>query len=219
MKEWLSGCCTSILRHPVCQSDDACLLSCAYRDRDRCVVLFQTKLRAACLGVKIRAENGLENALDSLSLFARESELLPTVSTAAQVEAEPPHQPNSMVADTGTAQPRGEHQLVLRDMPNGLRVWWSSRAEEEAFFVFGEVFEDRTYARMGIRVQDGDTVWDVGEIADIGKFSKASVVQDHSSSCIKNYDTVWDVDKTAYIGKLSVGYVFIGSTRPPQWLH
>lgn len=49
-------------------------------------------------------------------------------------------------------------------MPNGLRLWWSSRAEEEAYFIFGEVFDDRTYARMGIRVQDGDTVWDVGEI-------------------------------------------------------
>lgn len=61
-----------------------------------------------------------------------------------------------------------EERLLLREMPNGLRVWWSSRAEEEAMFVFGEVFEDRTYGRMGVRVQDGDTVWDVGEVNDVG---------------------------------------------------
>lgn len=171
----------------------------------------QTKLRAACLGVKIRAENGLENALESLSLFARRREWCSTAPIAAEPQAEPqaepPPQPDSMVTETvadqrGTAaatsavgfvstectgggvasaggvshggmSPRGggggggvrggEGEFVLREMPNGLRVWWSSRAEEEAFFIFGEVFEDRTYARMGVRVQDGDTVWDIGE--------------------------------------------------------
>ncbi len=63
-----------------------------------------------------------------------------------------------------------EKKLVLREMPNGLKVWSAARAEEETFFIFGEVFEDRTYARMGIRVQDGDTVWDVGE-TDLPSFS------------------------------------------------
>lgn len=191
----------------------------------------QTKLRAACLGVKIRAEKGLDNVLDSLSLFfARNRKRLQTVQTAPQVGAEFLPQPNSVtlavVAETvapqvsnapakravghvgtgsmggGTApgarvsygdgmSPRGggkvvgggggggvrvsegeeggEERLVLREMPNGLRVWRSSRAEEEAMFIFGEVFEDRTYARMGVRVQDGDTVWDVGKANDIGK--------------------------------------------------
>eukprot|EP00752_Nemacystus_decipiens_P015141 g13488.t1 len=185
----------------------------------------QTKLRAACLGVKIRAEKGLENALDSLSLFVfaenRKRKRLPPAPRAAQPQAEPPPQSQSAVSDTVPAQsstasatsavvhpstdsaegfsesglgathgggmgmsPRGgggngrdgddggvrvaqdEEQLVLREMPNGLAVWWSSHAEEEAFFVFGEVFEDRTYARMGLCVQDGDTLWDVG--ANVG---------------------------------------------------
>lgn len=49
------------------------------------------------------------------------------------------------------------------EMPNGMKVWCGGSAEEETFFIYGEVFEDRTYARMDVRVQDGDTVWDVGE--------------------------------------------------------
>lgn len=164
-------------------------------------VVWQAKLRAACLGVKIRAENGLEKALDSLSLFLSERP-----STAAM----PPHQPNTTGSKTGSTLPcadnpmsamehacadeaggnlvlvdgipkqssqgggegygvrvgkdPGEEELVLREMPNGLKVWGGNDAEEETFFIYGEVFEDRTYARMGIRVQDGDTVWDVGEI-------------------------------------------------------
>lgn len=56
-----------------------------------------------------------------------------------------------------------EESLVLHEMPNGVKMWCGSRGEEEAFFIYGEVFEDRTYARMGVRVRDGDTVWDVGE--------------------------------------------------------
>lgn len=66
-----------------------------------------------------------------------------------------------------------EEQLGLRlmEMPNGLRVWWSSHGEEEALFIFGEVFEDRTYGRMGVRVQDGDTIWDVGKIHVFGNTS------------------------------------------------
>lgn len=56
-----------------------------------------------------------------------------------------------------------EGKLMLREMPNGLSVWCARQAEEEAFFIYGEIFEDRTYARMGLRVRDGDTIWDVGE--------------------------------------------------------
>lgn len=169
----------------------------------------QTKLRAACLGIKIRAENGLDNAIDALSLFAtRRKRLPPDLPAAFEAETETvsaQHKPRTAPAasDVGRARagsagggtpsagggsrggdmsPRDgdggegtsgvrvgeiEEQLVLREMPNGLRVWWSSRAEEETFFIFGEVFEERTYARMGVRVQDGDTVWDIGKVTDV----------------------------------------------------
>lgn len=170
------------------------------------------KLRAACLGVKIRAESGLEKALDSLSLFMRKWSPAPAeehgeavnesastllhmatpsstfdhVSTGKGVPV-PKHLGRgqgeilaagesklSVVDKVGKSLMSGgesaeigkdasEEKMVLREMPNGLTVWWGSRAEEEAFFIYGEVFEDRTYARMGIRVQDGDTVWDVGK--------------------------------------------------------
>lgn len=177
------------------------------------------KLRADCFGVKVRAEKGLENALDALTTFVRDSQR----EHPAAPSPEPPVQPPISV-DTTTVSPdtvkgprseriptagegnfaqsprvhgrvdRGEgrpsagnifdeapggfggdsggvaisvcdveDKLVLREMPNGLRVWCGSRAEEEAFFIYGEIFEDRTYARRGIRVEDGDTMWDVGE--------------------------------------------------------
>ncbi|CAM9831399.1 unnamed protein product, partial [Ectocarpus fasciculatus] len=171
----------------------------------------QVKLRAACLGVKVRAESGLEKALDSLSLFMRNrlprSAVLPreainaTASTQLHMATLPPTldhdsagkgraveedlegaqgeilaagESGLSVVDkvdesllsgggrVGIDKDAGEVKLVLREMPNGLTVWWGSRAEEEAFFIDGKVFEDGTYARMDIRVQDGDTVWDVG---------------------------------------------------------
>lgn len=53
---------------------------------------------------------------------------------------------------------------MLREMPNGLNIWCAAAAEEETFFIFGEIFQDRTYTRMGVRVEDDDVVWDVGEI-------------------------------------------------------
>ena len=54
---------------------------------------------------------------------------------------------------------------MLREMPNGVSVWCGAQSLEETLFIYGEVFEDRTYARKGLRVQDGDTVWDIGETA------------------------------------------------------
>ncbi|CAN0313578.1 unnamed protein product, partial [Ectocarpus fasciculatus] len=175
----------------------------------------QVKLRAACLGVKVRAESGLEKALDSLSLFMRNrlprSAVLPretinaTASTQLHMATLPPTldhdsagkgravekdlrgaqgeilaagESGLSVVDkvdesllsgggrVGIDKDAGEVKLVLREMPNGLTVWWGSRAEEEAFFIDGKVFEDGTYARMDIRVQDGDTVWDVA--ANVG---------------------------------------------------
>lgn len=70
----------------------------------------------------------------------------------------------SMLDDRAGSEPNGRDGLVLREMPNGLNVWCGKRAEEEIFFVYGEVFEDRTYVKTGLRVQDNDTVWDVGEL-------------------------------------------------------
>lgn len=70
----------------------------------------------------------------------------------------------SMLDDRAGSEPNDRDGLVLREMPNGVNVWCGRRAEEETFFVYGEVFDDRTYAKTGVRVQDGDTVWDVGEL-------------------------------------------------------
>ncbi|CAB1118483.1 unnamed protein product [Ectocarpus sp. CCAP 1310/34] len=168
----------------------------------------QVKLRAACLGVKIRAESGLDKALDSLSLFMRKQSPTPAAqhgeatigSASTQLHMATPSPTldhvstgkgraveenlgggtgeilaavdkvgESLLSGGGSAgiyKDASEENTVLREMPNGLAVWWGSRAEEEAFFIYGEVFEDRTYARMDVRVQDGDTVWDVG--ANVG---------------------------------------------------
>ncbi|CAM9552545.1 unnamed protein product [Scytosiphon promiscuus] len=182
----------------------------------------QVKLRAACLGVKVRTENGLAHALDSLNLFVRRQQLDvfqatsphegsratgcvigATSSSVAHsiaslkeacaekhetIAANIRHHTDDLTSGGSKASAAGvlkqsrredyddgaprfglgtsKADLVLREMPNGLRIWWANRAEEEARFIYGEVFDDRTYARMGILVQDGDTVWDVG--ANVG---------------------------------------------------
>lgn len=171
----------------------------------------------------MRAENGLDNALDSLSVFLRRHQgpsrptppYLSTDTTTASVPLDTAaRRQTDTVAANGTREvgesaqdsggvdlvredrasdratsdnPRcgrasggeggsGDHddcptssehnvkgKLMLREMPNGLRVWCARQAEEESFFIYGEIFEDRTYGRMGLRVRDGDTIWDVGE--------------------------------------------------------
>ena len=180
----------------------------------------KVRLRAACFGVKVRAENGLDNALESLSDFLRRRQglsrpappYLPTDTATASVPLDTAarRQTYTLAANgvTENAQdcrgvdlvredrasdratpddPRrgrgsggegvsgghddcptlserdAEGKLMLREMPNGLRVWCARQAEEEAIFIYGEIFEDRTYGRMGLRVRDGDTIWDVGE--------------------------------------------------------
>lgn len=147
------------------------------------------KLRAACLGVKIRAEDGLATAIDAISqAFPALQELRGRVEDARDpgpLDAE--HQNPALGAMGASAAPVergegagvstpsehgqhgcfagdvvGEESPVLREMPNGLRLWSGRSAEEEAFFIYREVFEERTYARMGVGVRDDDIVWDVG---------------------------------------------------------
>jgi len=52
-------------------------------------------------------------------------------------------------------------------LPNGLQIVHLNRYETD--YVYKEIFEDQCYLRHGIRLQDGDTVVDVG--ANIGLFS------------------------------------------------
>lgn len=153
----------------------------------------KVRLRAACLGVKIRAEDGLQTTLDALSLYSHSRHSLLGGTTSANTASSPLRNLSSMrgarggepciqpsqsenrqtkgrVSVDGTLSAAlskeddvGEKDLVMREMPNGVSIWCGGRAEEEVNFIYGEVFEDRVYARMGVRVQDGDTVWDVGE--------------------------------------------------------
>lgn len=55
-----------------------------------------------------------------------------------------------------------DEQLMLREMPNGMDVWFGRGGEEEIFFIYNEIYEEKTYGRMGLQVRDGDTVWDIG---------------------------------------------------------
>jgi len=52
-------------------------------------------------------------------------------------------------------------------LPNGLEIAHLNRYETD--YVYKEIFEDQCYLRHGIRLQDGDTVVDIG--ANIGLFS------------------------------------------------
>ena len=57
--------------------------------------------------------------------------------------------------------------------PCGLSIAHVNKAEIE--FVYEEIFQDRVYIRHGIRIHDGDCVYDVG--ANIGLFT--IFVQEH----------------------------------------
>ena len=52
-------------------------------------------------------------------------------------------------------------------LPNGLEVAYQSKAELQQFY--DDIFEKRVYTRRGIRLRDGDCVFDVG--ANIGLFT------------------------------------------------
>ena len=52
-------------------------------------------------------------------------------------------------------------------LPNGLEIVHLNQYETD--YVYKEIFEDQCYLRHGIRLQDGDTVVDIG--ANIGLFS------------------------------------------------
>lgn len=115
----------------------------------------QVRLRAACLGVKIRAEDGLGNTVKNIHHCLK--------ANTAKATAD---KTNRAAASMGVIVDRiGEAgtELVLREMSNGIPLWISSDGEQEAFFIYNEVFEDKTYSRMGIGVRDGDILWDVGE--------------------------------------------------------
>ncbi|HEV2860061.1 MAG TPA: amino acid adenylation domain-containing protein [Pyrinomonadaceae bacterium] len=55
----------------------------------------------------------------------------------------------------------------LHRLPNGLKVLYLNRNEAEV--IYREVFEEQTYLRHGVRLADGDCVFDVG--ANIGLFT------------------------------------------------
>lgn len=114
----------------------------------------QVRLRAACLGVKIRAEDGLGNTLEAIHHF-RQVRRLEKGANAAR------HKLDKYDDDINGID--GCTELMLREMPNGIPLWVGRWGEQEAFFIYNEIFEDKTYSRMGIHVHDGDTLWDVGE--------------------------------------------------------
>lgn len=114
----------------------------------------QVRLRAACLGVKIRGEDGLGNTLDAIYHFQQ-------LTRSERGGDGTRHEPDGFDSDVNDNDVCTE--LVLREMPNGTPLWVGKGAEQEAFFIYNEIFEDKTYSGMGIHVHDGDTLWDVGE--------------------------------------------------------
>ena len=56
---------------------------------------------------------------------------------------------------------------VSHKLPNGLSIRYQNRTE--ALYVYKEVFEDQVYLKHGIKIEDGDCIFDVG--ANIGLFT------------------------------------------------
>lgn len=144
------------------------------------------KLRAACLGVKVRAEDGAVNAVKAITrvihahhmpasssasseqIWALPQAMKQSPEPQAPVTVERPSKVDSARHEVGLScyndAPIPEGYLTLREMPNGVRVWCGTDAEEEAFFIYAEIFENKTYSRMGLHVRDGETLWDVGKL-------------------------------------------------------
>jgi amino acid adenylation domain-containing protein/FkbM family methyltransferase len=67
----------------------------------------------------------------------------------------------------GTHKLTAEPDSLLETLPNGIRIYQLNRNETEV--LYQEIFEQQSYLRHGVTVQDGDCVFDVG--ANIGMFT------------------------------------------------
>ncbi|HEU4435170.1 MAG TPA: amino acid adenylation domain-containing protein, partial [Pyrinomonadaceae bacterium] len=77
-----------------------------------------------------------------------------------------------VVADRNGHSTNGDDLLVASDtqletLPNGIRMYQLNRNETDV--LYQEIFEQQSYLRHGVTVQDGDCVFDVG--ANIGMFT------------------------------------------------
>ncbi|MFF3847878.1 FkbM family methyltransferase [Streptomyces sp. NPDC002328] len=70
-------------------------------------------------------------------------------------------------AATGQGSSHTGNSLARHRLPNGLTVWHQNEAETRHFYE--DIFEHRTYAKNGITLPDGATVFDVG--GNIGLFT------------------------------------------------
>jgi len=67
----------------------------------------------------------------------------------------------------GTNHLTAESDALLETLPNGIRIYQLNRNETEV--LYREIFEQQSYLRHGVTLQDGDCVFDVG--ANIGMFT------------------------------------------------
>ena len=78
-----------------------------------------------------------------------------------------PDEERALPVHRALEQVAGESDRELYELPNGLTVAHRNRAETD--FLYREIFDEETYLRHGISLEDGDCVFDVG--ANIALFS------------------------------------------------
>ena len=121
-------------------------------------------------GVQIRSEFApynqiFQQLLDTGSAFRRNSDGVNVILVGLEEWAT-----GDQRAPMNLSKERAEQCFGARPrcvLPNGLEIVHLNQYETD--YVYKEIFEDQCYLRHGIRLQDGDTVVDIG--ANIGLFS------------------------------------------------
>jgi hypothetical protein len=117
----------------------------------------QTRLRCACLGVKIRAETGLATVVAAVQATV-------AAATAAAAAAAAP---TTAIEDTSAVLEAG---LQLLELPNAMTIAHVAGTQSEVVFLYEEVFTHEVYTQHGVTLPThGGTVVDCG--ANIGLFS------------------------------------------------
>ncbi|MET9499262.1 FkbM family methyltransferase [Streptomyces sp. NPDC006552] len=117
-----------------------------------------SSLLATRLALRVKRAFGVELSLREIyewATLARMADAIDTLRAGGTLDV------------TGEGSSHTGNSLARFRLPNGLTVWHQNEAETRHFYE--DIFDHRTYAKNGITIPDGATVFDVG--GNIGLFT------------------------------------------------